>query len=196
VAALGVAAVLPGSLAVAAGPRAQTASTYLWFDAAEAAFMEAACARLMCASQPMGVAIAHFLDEQLAGGWGAGRQLYRSGPWQAGTPLPFKQSGLAPSTWFRRALGAMIGDLARHTTTFANLTITAQDDLLAGLRSGGRELDGIPSAAFFDVLLTLTVEGFLSDPAAPACDVIRWPMHAFPGAHAARLAPHGASGLA
>jgi len=196
VAALGAATLLPGSLGVAAGTPTPRRRHYVFFDAAEARFIEAACARLMYTSGSMGVAIAHSLDEQFAGEWGSGKTLYRTRTWQAGTATPRQPKGLAPSLWFRQALGVVIAELDRQGSTFAALPGLGQDQLLGRLQAGGRDLNGIPCAAFFDLLLTLAAEGFLSDPASAACDLIRWPMNAFPGAHAALLAPYVASGLA
>src|SRR6266446_5451319 len=73
-------------------------TTYLFFNSEEAAFIEAAVARLIPADEQWGGAIEagvpNYIDKQLGGAWGAGERLYRSGPWQPGTPsqgyqLPF-----------------------------------------------------------------------------------------------------------
>ena len=60
-----------------------------------------------------------------------------------------------------------------------------QDGYLKSLESGGHDLDGIPSAVFFDLLLKMTVEGFFSDPVYGGNrDMVAWRMIGFPGAYA------------
>jgi gluconate 2-dehydrogenase gamma chain len=60
--------------------------TYVFFNSEEAAFIEAAIARLIPADEEWPGAFAacvpKYIDKQLAGAWGAGERLYRSGPWQ------------------------------------------------------------------------------------------------------------------
>jgi len=68
----------------------QHQTTYLFFNADEAALIEAAVARLIPKDDEWGGAleagVPNYIDKQLAGAWGAGERLYRSGPWQPGTP--------------------------------------------------------------------------------------------------------------
>jgi gluconate 2-dehydrogenase gamma chain len=48
-----------------------------------------------------------------------------------------------------------------------------------------QDLDGVPSAVFFDVLLKMTIEGFFSDPVYGGNrDMVAWRMVGFPGAYA------------
>jgi gluconate 2-dehydrogenase gamma chain len=210
--AMGAATVVPGSawLAPAAvaqpiptsretAPQHSSARAYRFFDAAEARFIEAACERLIPADAfgpgALGAGVPGYLDEHLAGAWGAGEQLYRSGPWQPGTPpngqpLPFK-----PAHLFRTALGAIRRDLeergAPRGTPFSDLAADAQDGYLRSLEAGAANL-GVPSAVFFDLLLTMTVEGFFSDPLnGSSRDRVSWRIRGFPGAHAAVLATAG-----
>src|SRR4051812_46285711 len=84
-----------------APPQQQPAAprtSYTFFNADEAAFVEAAVARLIPAddSGPGAIeaGVPEYIDRQLAGAWGAGERLYRSGPWQKGAAtqgyqLPF-----------------------------------------------------------------------------------------------------------
>ena len=57
---------------------------YLFFNADEARFIEAACERLIPADElgagALLAAVPNYLDKQLGGAWGAGERLYRSGP--------------------------------------------------------------------------------------------------------------------
>ena len=111
VATVGVATVVPATALLSSAHAAAPATTkksseepaktaYLFFDSEEALFIEAACDRLIPADESgpgaLGAGVPNYLDKQLGGAWGAGERLYRSGPWQSGTPT------IARS--FRRAL--------------------------------------------------------------------------------------------
>jgi gluconate 2-dehydrogenase gamma chain len=170
--------------------RRSAGSAYVFFDAAEARFIEAACERLIPAdasghgAQSAGVAA--YLDRQLAGAWGLGEQLYRAGPWQPGTPSNGQSLVLKPAELFRAALRATRRDLEKHGVPFDQLSADAQDGCLRSLESGAEDLDGVPSAVFFDMLLTMTVEGFFSHSLHGGIrDKVAWRMCGFPGAHAA-----------
>jgi gluconate 2-dehydrogenase gamma chain len=175
--------------AAAQQPRAAQPTTYLFFNADEVAFVEAAIARLFPAdvqwpgAQEAGVA--NFIDKELNGAWGAGERLYRSGPWQPGTPPQGYQLPFTPAELFRTALAAITRDLARAGTPFAKMTAEQQDAYLRGLEAGGKDLRGVPSATFFSQLLDATVEGFFSDPVYGGNrDMVAWKMIGFPGAYA------------
>jgi gluconate 2-dehydrogenase gamma chain len=174
--------------------RHSAAPVYVFFDAAEARFIEAACERLIPAdaSGPgaLGAGVPGYLDRHLAGAWGAGERLYRNGPWQPGTPPQGQQPPFIPATFFRTALRAILRDLEKRSApcevSFGELPASAQDSYLQSLEAGGADLDGVPSAVFFAMLLTMTVEGFFSHPHYGRFrDRVAWQMHGFPGAHAA-----------
>ena len=59
-------------------------TTYLFFNPEEAAFIEAAVARLIPADDKwpgaLEAGVPNYIDKQLNGAWGAGERLYRSGP--------------------------------------------------------------------------------------------------------------------
>ena len=186
-------AVLPGAPRASAGSRYPDLPEYFFFDAAEATFIEAACERLIPAdaSGPgaLDAGVAEYVDTQLAGPWGAGEQSYRNGPWQPGTPAQIHWPSFKPARLFRTALSAIRRDLARRgvpcEAKFAELPVGVQDAYLRFLEAGGADLDGVPSAIFFRLLLTMTVEGFFSSPRhGISRDRVNWRMHGFPGAHA------------
>src|SRR3977135_877264 len=85
-------------------------TTYLFFNAAEVLFMEAACERLIPADESgpgaLGAGVPNYLDKQLGGAWGAGERLYRSGPWHPGTPSQGYQLPFTPAELFHTALRA------------------------------------------------------------------------------------------
>jgi gluconate 2-dehydrogenase gamma chain len=177
----------PGTAAGDAPPAAKI--TYLFFNADEAIFIEAACDRLIPADQSgpgaLGAGVPNYIDKQLGSAWGAGERLYRSGPWQPGTPSQGYQLPLTPAELFRTCVRAINRDLAGRSTPFHKLSAEKQDAYLKSLESGAFELDGVPAAVFFDALLKMTVEGFFSDPVYGGNrNMVGWRMIGFPGAYA------------
>jgi gluconate 2-dehydrogenase gamma chain len=201
---LGAASVLPAAslmvgasaLASSATPGASVAtatvalnSTYLFFNASEAAFIESACERLIPATEDgagaLGCGVPNYLDKQLGGAWGAGERLYRSGPWEAGSPSQGYQLPFTPAELFHNALRAINHTLESLGTPFPSMDANAQDTYLKSLEAGGADLNGVPSATFFDMLLKITVEGFFADPVYGGNrDMAAWRMIGFPGAYA------------
>jgi gluconate 2-dehydrogenase gamma chain len=158
---------------------------YLFFNVAEVQFIEAACERLIPADETGAGALAagmpNYLDKQLGGAWGAGERLYRSGPWVAGSPSQGYQLPFTPAELFRTALRAINTELARRGPAFGELSADAQDDYLKSLEKGSHDLDGVPAAVFFDMLLKMSIEGFFSDPVYGGNrDMVAWRMIGFP----------------
>ncbi len=175
--------------ATAAPDSPDVKTVYLFFNAAEARFIEAACERLIPADESgpgaLGAGVPNYLDKQLGGAWGAGERLYRSGPWASGTPSQGYQLPFTPGELFHTALRAINQDLEKRGEPFADLPAETQDAYLKSLEAGGADLDGVPSAVFFDMLLKMTVEGFFSDPVYGGNrDMVAWRMIGFPGAYA------------
>ena len=161
--------------------------TYLFFNSDEAAFIEAAVARLIPNDDQWGGAleagVPNYIDKQLAGAWGAGERLYRSGPWEPGTPSQGYQLPYTPAELFHTALAAINKSLVR--TPFADMNETQQDAFLGNLEKGGIDLGGVPSEIFFAQLWQSTLEGYFSDPVYGGNhDMISWRMIGFPGAYA------------
>jgi gluconate 2-dehydrogenase gamma chain len=193
---------LSGGAAAAAAHRQDTSSagaprpapgapsiTYLFLNHEEAAFIESAVSRLIPADAKwpgaLEAGVSNFIDKQLAGAWGAGERLYRSGPWRPGTPTQGYQLPFTPAELFRAALGAIVKDLAHAGTPFAGMSPERQDAYLHGLETGEKDLGGVPSKVFFEHLWQCTVEGFFSDPVYGGNrDMIAWRMVGFPGAYA------------
>src|SRR5689334_8681330 len=100
--------------AAASKPRTATRATYTFLNAQEARFIEAAVARLI-PTDDVGpgateAGVANYIDKQLAGAWGAGERLYRSGPWQGGAPTQGYQLPYTPAELFRNALRGIHDD--------------------------------------------------------------------------------------
>jgi gluconate 2-dehydrogenase gamma chain len=194
VATMGAASVLP--LTVSAAHHSTTKSsgssvkpTYLFFNASEAGFIEVACGRLIPATDDgvgaVEAGVPNYLDKQLGGAWGAGERLYRSGPWMTGSPSQGYQLPFTPAELFHNALRAINHDLEHRGTPFTDMHAGAQDAFLKTLEAGGADLNGVPSAVFFDMLLKLTIEGFFADPVYGGNrDMAAWRMIGFPGAYA------------
>ena len=162
---------------------------YLFFNASEAAFIEAACERLIPADEhgvgARAAGVPNYLDKQLGGAWGAGERLYRSGPWTAGSASQGYQLPFTPGELFHQALRAINRDLDSRGTPFYTMTAEAQDAYLKSLEGGNADLNGVPSGVFFAMLLQMTVEGFFSDPVYGGNrDMVAWRMIGFPGAYA------------
>lgn len=196
----GAAAVGPAAThALAQGPQAQHAAagasaagnapaSYLFFTANEAAFIEPAVDRLIPpdATGPgaRDAGVPRYIDMQLAGAWGAGERLYRSGPWQAGTPQQGYQLPYTPAELFRNALRGVAGDLQAQGKVFAQMDGSAQDAYLTRLENGKFDLEGVPAQVFFESLLAMTIEGYFSDPVYGGnTGMAAWAMIGFPGAY-------------
>jgi gluconate 2-dehydrogenase gamma chain len=195
---VGAATLAPASVVLAGAPPSPSAAetsaenpkiVYLFFNAAEAQFIEAACERLIPADElgagALGAGVPHYIDGQLAGAWGAGERLYRSGPWAAGSPSQGYQLPFTPAELFHNALGAVNRDLSARGTPFTGMPADAQDAYLKSLEGGVTDLNGVPAGVFFCMLLEMTVEGFFSDPVYGGNrDMMAWRMIGFPGAYA------------
>jgi gluconate 2-dehydrogenase gamma chain len=182
----GPAAAIPAATSsVCAAAAAST--TYVFFNSEGAAFIEAAVARLIPADEEwpgaLEACVPNYIDKQLAGAWGAGERLYRSGPWQPGTPSQGYQLPYTPAELFRTALAAINKELAHPQ--FAKMSPGDQDSYLKKLEAGGKDLGGVPSDVFFAHLWESTLEGFFSDPVYGGnCNMVSWRMIGFPGAYA------------
>ncbi len=163
--------------------------TYLWFDAKEAAFIEAATARLIPKDDLGGGAleanVPAFIDRQLAGEYGHGTRWYMQGPWAEPLKTQGYQTRFTPAQLYRAAIHAIDAAVSREHAgvAFANLRPDDQDTLLQRLESGEAKLDGVESKTFFALLLQNTMEGFFCDPIHGGNkDMIGWRLIGFPGA--------------
>lgn len=163
---------------------------YSFFHPEEAAFIEAAIDRLIPADatgpSATEAGVQFYLDKQMNGAWGAGERLYRSGPWQAGTPSQGYQLPFIPSELIRTGLRGIMDDIKKkHRTTFEKLSSADQDAYLKSLQTSETDFGGVPGNVFFDSLWALTIEGYFSDPVYGGNkDMASWKMIGFPGAYA------------
>jgi gluconate 2-dehydrogenase gamma chain len=184
----------------ASAARART--PYTFFNASEAAFVEAAVARLIPADDlgpgALEAGVPSYIDRQLSGAWGAGERLYRQGPWHQGAPTQGYQLPFTPAELFRTAMRGVLADVERkHKIAFARLAPNDQDAYLKALETGKDDLNGVPASVFFATLLEMTVEGFFSDPVYGGNrDMIGWKLIGFPGAYASYYPYVGDANLA
>lgn len=179
----------PNAPAATVARGAEETPMYLFFNPQELAFIEAACERLIPADDigpgALQAWVPNYLDKQLGGAWGAGERLYRSGPWQPGSPSQGYQLPFTPAELFHTALRAIDAEFSAKPATFGELAAEQQDAYLKELEAGGKDLGGVPSEIFFAMLLQMTVEGYLSDPVYGGNkNMAAWKMLGFPGAYA------------
>ncbi|WP_044559343.1 gluconate 2-dehydrogenase subunit 3 family protein [Azospirillum sp. B4] len=162
---------------------------YIYFTAAEAAFIEAAVARLIPADELGGgaveAAVPFFIDRQLDGEYGHATRWYMQGPWAPPLKTQGYQSRMTPAEVYRAAISAidqLVG--ARHGgVPFAKLPPDQQDAVLKGLESNEITIEGVDTKVFFTLLLQNTIEGYFSDPVYGGNkDMIGWKLIGFPGA--------------
>lgn len=163
----------------------------IFFSDAEAAFVNAAVARLIPAEGEgpgaIEAGVPNFLDQQLGGSWGQGERLFMGGPFDpSAIPQLGYQLSYAPAELFRRAIGAINQRLSAAGTPFAAMSPDAQDRFLREQLEGGAagDLDGVPAKTFFEQFLAMTVEGYFSDPVYGGNkDMVAWKAIGFPGAY-------------
>lgn len=180
----------PGGKALATMPVAEEPA-YQFFSAREAAFVEAALASLIPADAlgpgAREAGVAHFIDRELAGAFGANARNYRQGPWPQGSPEQGPQWRLTPREIYREAIGATNRHCeAQYGRSFDDLELADREAVLHGLESGSITLEPVPARTFFDLLWSNTQEGFFADPMYGGNrDKIGWSLVGFPGVAAA-----------
>jgi gluconate 2-dehydrogenase gamma chain len=161
---------------------------YVFLTPVEAAFIEAAVARLIPSDSTgpgaVEAAVPRFIDRQLAGPYGSGDHFYLQPPFPKGLPTQGWQMR-SPAEVYRAAIPAIERwSAATHGRPFAALDTATQDQALKALEEGKAELDGGTDAkAFFALLLQNTLEGYFADPIYGGNrDMGPWRMIGFPGA--------------
>jgi gluconate 2-dehydrogenase gamma chain len=161
---------------------------YIFFAPAEAAFVEAAAARLIPsdATGPGAIEaeVPRFIDRQLAGPYGEGDRFYLQPPFPKGTPTQGWQMG-PPATVYRAGIAAVDRWAnATYGKPFAALDAATQDQALKALEDGTADLgEGADAKAFFVLLLQNVIEGYFADPIYGGNrDMGPWRMIGFPGA--------------
>ena len=195
-AALGAPREAPAQAAPAARPAATATvapapDPLLTLTANEAAFLGAAYDILIPADalSPSGsdCGLVTYIDRQLAGAWGGGARLYRSGPFVPGNPEQGYQLSLTPREFFAAGIKAA-NDWSRKTygKDFDRLPPAERETALKTMEAGKAEFTDIGSKPFFEALLQSAMEGFFADPIYGGNrEKISWKMVGYPGLPAA-----------
>jgi gluconate 2-dehydrogenase gamma chain len=183
----------PGAQAqpAASPPRAAAPTTgiepLLTLTATEAAFLGAVYDTIIPADRlsPSGsdCGLVNYIDRQLAGAWGNGARLYRNGPFVKGLPEQGYQLSLTPREFFAAGIKAA-NAWARKTygKEFDRLSVADRNAALTAMQEGKAEFKNFSSRALFGQLLTITMQGFFSDPIYGGNrDKVSWKMLGYPG---------------
>ena len=197
---LGAGTAVAAGLAPTPGAQAQTpqpASTapvvvpdsepLLTLTASEHAFFVAAADTIVPADElsPSGseCGVATFIDRQLAGAYGAGAKMYRSGPYQRGKPEQGYQLALTPRDYFAVGIAAT-NDWSRKTfgKDFDRLSVADRAAALKAMEEGKAQLEHFSATGFFNRVLAIVMEGFFADPMYGGNrNKVAWQMLGFPG---------------
>lgn len=181
--------VMPWQAGAADAPPEAVGRGYAFFNPAEAAFVEAASARIIPGDKndpgAIEAGVPFFIDRQLAGPYGRGDHFFLQGPWGKGLPTQGYQSRFTPAQMYRAAVPAIdrwVG--GRHgRAAFNGLAAADQDEALKAIESGQADLQGVDAKAFFTMFLQHVKEGFFADPIYGGNkDLVAWKMIGFPGA--------------
>jgi gluconate 2-dehydrogenase gamma chain len=127
--------------------------------------------------------VVDFIERQLAGAWGAGAGLYRDGPFLVGKPEHGYQLGLTPRELLTAGIAAANAwTQGRYGRTFEQLGEADRIAALKAFEDGSAEFPDLPSKDFFELLLSLAMEGFFADPIHGGNrDCASWKMIGYPG---------------
>jgi len=128
-----------------------------------------------------------YIDRQLAGAWGNGARLYRSGPFIPGKPEQGYQLSLTPREFFAAGITAANEWVRKaYGKEFDRLSPAEREAALKSMEAGTAEFTGIDGKPFFEALLQSAMEGFFADPIYGGNrDKISWRMVGYPGLPAA-----------
>jgi gluconate 2-dehydrogenase gamma chain len=170
-----------------ASPLPPAAEPLLTLTATEAAFLSAAYDTFIPADRlsPSGTdcGLLAFIDRQLAGAWGSGARLYRSGPFIKGTREQGYQLSLTPREFF--AVGIKAANAWTRKTygkDFDRLSAAEREAALKAMDAGKAELNEVNGKQFLEMLLASAMEGFFADPIYGGNrDKVSWRMVGYPG---------------
>ena len=173
--------------AAGAATDAAGVDAYLTLTAVEAAFLSAAYDTFIPADalSPSGTdcGLVVYMDRQLAGAWGGGARLYRSGPFLAGKPEHGYQLSLTPREYFAAGIKAA-NAWSRKTfgKEFDRLSAADRDAALKAMESGTAVFTDFEAKPFFAALYQSAMEGFFADPVYGGNrNKVSWRMVGYPG---------------
>jgi gluconate 2-dehydrogenase gamma chain len=159
----------------------------LTLTATEAAFVSAAVDTFIPRDEmsPSGTecGVVTFVDRQLAGAWGAGAKMYRSGPFRRAKAEYGYQLPLTPREYFAAGIIATNAwTLRTRGKEFDRLSPKERDEVCNLMEQGKAEAGTFNAKEFFEALLILTMEGFFADPIYGGNrGKVSWKMIGYPG---------------
>jgi gluconate 2-dehydrogenase gamma chain len=163
----------------------------LTLTASEGAFLSAAYDTFIPADRlsPSGTdcGLVNYIDRQLAGAWGSGARLYRSGPFVPGKPEQGYQLSLTPREFFAAGIKAANAWTRKaYGKDFDRLAPPEREAALKTMEAGKAEFAEINGKQFFEALLQSAMEGFFADPIYGGNrNKAAWRMVGYPGLPAA-----------
>jgi gluconate 2-dehydrogenase gamma chain len=160
---------------------------YLTLTAAEAAFLSAVYDTFIPADKlsPSGTdcGLVTYIDRQLAGAWGGGARLYRSGPFVQGKPEQGYQLSLTPREFFAAGIKAANAWARKNRgKDFDRLDPAQRDAALKAWEAGTAEFGDFNAKMFLAALYQSAMEGFFADPMYGGNrDKVAWRMVGYPG---------------
>jgi gluconate 2-dehydrogenase gamma chain len=171
----------------ASPPSPPATEPLLTLTATEAAFLSAAYDTFIPPDRlsPSGTdcGLLAFMDRQLAGAWGSGARLYRSGPFIQGKREQGYQLSLTPREFFAAGIKAA-NEWTRKTygKDFDRLSPAERDAALKAMDDGKAQFAEINAKQFFEMLYQSAMEGFFADPIYGGNrDKVSWRMVGYPG---------------
>jgi gluconate 2-dehydrogenase gamma chain len=162
-----------------------------FFNAAEWAFIEAACDRLIPADNigpsALQAGVPEFIDRHMQTPYASGDIWYMQGPFIEAAPQFGYQGRLPVRDILRVGMKAIDEHCRGHFggKTFAQLEHADQETLLKGAEAGKLELTNISAKEFFNQLLAETRMGYFCDPKYGGNrGMAAWKMIGFPGMRA------------
>ncbi len=161
--------------------------TYLTLTATEVAFLSAMADTMIPADDlsPSGTdcGVVTYIDRQLAGAYGAGAKMYRSGPFRRGKPEQGYQLALTPREYFAAGIAAANAWSRKiYGKDFDQLSPADRAAALKLMEEGKAKFEQFSATAFFNRALSIVMEGFFSDPMYGGNrNKVAWQMLGYPG---------------
>jgi gluconate 2-dehydrogenase gamma chain len=176
--------------AAPAAPPAHAAAepeTYHVLSATEVAFLSAAADTMIPADElsPSGTdcGVVTYIDRQLAGAYGSGDKVYRSGPFRRGKPEQGYQLALTPREYVASGIeAANAWSRKTYGKEFDRLSAADRSAALTQMQKGEAKFEHFSATGFFNRVHGLVMEGFFSDPMYGGNrNMAGWKMIGFPG---------------
>ncbi len=159
----------------------------LTLTATEAAFLSAVYDTIIPADalSPSGTdcGLVTYVDRQLAGAWGGGARMYRSGPFLPSKAEYGYQLPLSPREYFAAGIKAANAWTTKtYGKEFDRLSPADRAATLSAMEQSRAQFEGFDAKPFFEALLQSAMEGFFADPIYGGNrNKVAWRMIGYPG---------------